>query len=137
MKCASFKAEISSVPEIQDFVKSSLYSKEKLSQKALMHVDLVIEELAMNIIKHGFKDKKKGDIYIRVKSVFDGKKLYLTIFDNGVPFNPIETKPPDIEAPITEREPGGLGVFMVKQLAESIEYSREDGKNRLYIVMLL
>ena len=135
MQSASFRAETESVHKIQDFVKRNLAGKDQASSKALMHMDLVIEELVVNIVKHGFKDPTKGAIYVETRS--DGNRLYVRISDNGIPFNPIESKPPDIEAGITEREPGGLGIFMVKQVAEQIGYTRKEGKNRLDIVIKL
>lgn len=135
MQSASFKAETESVHKIQDFVKRNLSGNDKASSKALMHVDLVIEELVVNIVRHGFKEKTKGDIYVECRS--KGDRLYIRLSDNGIPFDPIESKPPDIEADITEREPGGLGIFMVKQVAEQIDYTREEGRNRLDIVIKL
>ena len=135
MQSASFKAETESIHKIQDFVKAELFDKDTVSAKALMHVDLVIEELVVNIVRHGFQDQTKGAIYVKSRS--DGNRLYIRISDNGIPFSPLEAKPPDIEAAITEREPGGLGLFMVKQVAEQIDYTREEDRNRLDIVIKL
>lgn len=135
MQSASFRAETESVHKIQDFVKTGLARKDEVSPKTLMHVDLVIEELVVNIVTHGFKDQTKGAIYVESRS--DGSRLYIRISDNGIPFNPLESDPPDIEAAITEREPGGLGIFMVKQVAEQIDYTRQPDRNRLDLVIKL
>ena len=135
MQSASFRAETESVQKIQDFVKTGLVDKDKVSSKVQMHADLAIEELVVNIVRHGFKDQTKGAIYVETRS--DGSRLYIRISDNGIPFNPLERKPPDIEADITEREPGGLGIFMVKQVAEQIDYNRKEGRNTLDLVIKL
>lgn len=53
--------------------------------------------------------------------------------DKGKPYNPIEHRDPDIFQPLQERPIGGLGIFIAKKMADSIMYSRENGKNILKI----
>ncbi len=59
--------------------------------------------------------------------------LTLTFSDKGRPFNPLDAKEPDITAPLDERPLGGLGVFLVKQLMDSVEYSYQDNQNVLVV----
>ena len=51
--------------------------------------------------------------------------------DNGRPYNPLETKDPDITLSAEEREIGGLGIFMVKKTMDQVTYEYMDGYNRL------
>ena len=71
----------------------------------------------------------EGDIGIDMGC--DDGLLKIVITDNGIPFNPLETREPDITLPLEERPIGGLGIFLVKQLMTDVRYDRSEGKNRL------
>jgi anti-sigma regulatory factor (Ser/Thr protein kinase) len=59
-------------------------------------------------------------------------KMTLIFRDRGRAFNPLNYDEPDINLPLEEREPGGLGLLIVKKTMDTIQYSREDeGINRL------
>ena len=62
----------------------------------------------------GYEDKLKHEIHIESKMVSD--TLTIIISDDGIPFNPLEKEDPDIAAPLEERDIGGLGVYIVKNL---------------------
>ena len=57
----------------------------------------------------------------------------LKFVDSGIPYNPLTQDDPDIKQRIEERTVGGLGIFMVKKMMDSIEYHREDNKNILIL----
>ena len=128
----SFLPELNAVYEIQDFIKLQL-TKTGFSQKKLLTFDLVIEEIITNIIQHGLKNTEKG--YITIGLEIKDEKGIIEICDNGIRFNPLQEKDPDINAPLENRESGGLGIFLVKQLAEHIDYSYKDNLNILRIVL--
>ena len=73
------------------------------------------------------------DVYKRqgIDMGCDDGLLKIVITDNGIPFNPLETREPDITLPLEERPIGGLGIFLVKQLMTDVRYDRSEGKNRL------
>ena len=100
---------------------------------SLMHIELVLEEIIVNIISYAYDNKKIGKIILE-GSVTTPKTLQLIIKDFGVPFNLINAKDPDIELPIEEREAGGLGIFLVKHLVNDIKYERKDNKNILTLI---
>ena len=64
-------------------------------------------------------------------------KLNISFSDNGTPYNPLEAAEPDTTLSAEEREIGGLGIFMVKKMTESMEYEYKDDKNVLTLVVLL
>ena len=64
-------------------------------------------------------------------------KLRIVFADNGIPYNPLEAAEPDTSLSAEEREIGGLGIFMVKKMSESMEYEYTDNKNILTIVISL
>ena len=57
--------------------------------------------------------------------------------DEGTEYNPLEKPDPDINLPPEERQIGGLGIFMVKEMTDEISYKREDGKNILTLIFKL
>jgi anti-sigma regulatory factor (Ser/Thr protein kinase) len=71
--------------------------------------------------------------WLEAGTSLDGNSTLLTIElrDAGVPFNPLEREDPDITLAAEEREVGGLGIFLCKQLMDSISYRYEDGNNIL------
>ncbi len=93
-------------------------------------VRLIVEELASNAIDHGGavgRNELSVDIGIR-----DGV-LTLSFSDDGAPFDPTDAPPPDLDAGIDERPIGGLGLHLIRQLAEEISYRREGGFNLLKV----
>ncbi|MEE9606075.1 MAG: SpoIIE family protein phosphatase [Candidatus Scalindua sp.] len=94
-----------------------------LSQK----VNIVFDELLNNIISYAYNDNNEHDIIIDLE--FFGDRLSITITDDGIPFNPFEAKKPDTELSLEEREIGGLGIHLVRNLMDKVSYKRHIGKN--------
>ena len=132
MEKKSFKPQLESVNKIQEFVEKSLIKK-KSDEKEIFRINILIEEIVVNIIKYAFKDVKKGNINIEIDAT--GDNILLKIIDDGIPFNLIKAKTPDIKAPLEDRNPGGLGIFFVKQIAKHIEYSYKNNKNCISLVI--
>ena len=63
-----------------------------------------------------------------------GDRLTVTITDDGVPFNPLNAKPPDIDAPLEERQIGGLGIHLARSLIDDATYQRRIGKNAITLM---
>ena len=55
--------------------------------------------------------------------------MRLIIQDRGIPFNPFQKTPPDLSKPLEEREIGGLGIHLVRQLMDEYEYNRQIDRN--------
>jgi len=129
MSRRAFVPEIESIHLIQKFVKEKL-SGTAASKKHLLNIDLVIEEIVVNIVKYGLKDRDDPIIEVEVNS--NKKMLHLIFIDNGVGFNPLGKEDPDTgESAIEKRGIGGLGIFLIKQFSKDIKYSRKDNFNRL------
>ncbi len=90
---------------------------------------LILEELYTNTITHGASDGR--DIFIEVNLGIDKNELVMTYKDNGIPFNVLELPEPDLTASIENREVGGLGVYYVKTLTDSVEYEYLEKQNVL------
>ncbi|MCC8015751.1 MAG: ATP-binding protein [Eubacterium sp.] len=88
---------------------------------------LALEEAFVNVLKYNEDSSLKITLEIEKKDGF----VYVKIEDNGNRFNPLLNKDPDISLDADERKIGGLGVFLLKQISDYIEYEYSDGKNIL------
>ena len=68
-----------------------------------------------------------------VRCIADGKKIELEFEDDGNPFDPTSKPEPDVLEDLMERNIGGLGIFIVRKLMDTVDYRREGDKNRLII----
>ena len=97
-------------------------------------VRLVSEEVVCNAIDHGQRPGSEQEITVQIAIHDDRVTLFFR--DNGEPFDPLSQPPPDLEADIEERPIGGLGVHLIRTLANEITYAREAHHNVLRVVLL-
>ncbi len=109
----------------------SLASKLEIVPKIATKINIVFDEVYANIVNYS------ESTLATVNYVIEGGKLRLSFTDNGIPYNPLEAKTPDVTLSAEEREIGGLGIFMVRKMTESMEYEYADGKNKLTLVISL
>jgi anti-sigma regulatory factor (Ser/Thr protein kinase) len=100
-----------------------------LPSNVLFAINLALEEIITNVISYGYRDDDEHDITIRIN--FNQGHLNIEVEDDGLPFNPLEAPEPDLKKPLEEREVGGLGIHLVRNLMEGLEYKRLEGKNLL------
>ena len=91
-------------------------------------MSLAIEELVTNCIKYGYQDAN-GHTIDFLLSVDEGV-LSLEVVDDGNPFNPLTLRVPICRSP-GKRPIGGLGLHLLRELADEMRYERRDGTNRL------
>ena len=125
---------LSHVPEVNDFVKS-FGDELKLEEKDTQNLKLAIEEAVVNVINYAYPTGETGDINIEATATATSIKF--KIIDSGVAFAP--TDAPDVDTSLTaeERQIGGLGIFLVRQLMDTINYERIEGKNVLTLTKKL
>ena len=100
-----------------------------VSAEAEYQVNLALDEIVSNVIRHGWKDG--GEHQLQVSLSCAGNGLRVEVEDDAPPFNPLEAPAPDITKPLEERPIGGLGIHLVRQIMDGLEYRRQDGKNFL------
>lgn len=105
--------------------------KHGLAQPTAFDIHLVVEEVLTNIIRHGAGKKRKGTV--RVSLCLQDANVRIKISDNTKAFDPLSIKSPDIFQDINKRNPGGLGIFLVKKKSKTISYQRLHGWNILEI----
>ncbi|UNK48018.1 ATP-binding protein [Lysobacter sp. S4-A87] len=100
---------------------------------------LIAEEVVSNAINHGDNgggaDGEPTPRRIAVDIARDDDGLHVEFRDNGKPFDPLDQEPPDLDADIVDRPVGGLGVHLVRELARSVRYVREEPYNVLHVVL--
>jgi serine/threonine-protein kinase RsbW len=106
----------------------TLKQKWSLSRKTLAEINLVLDELITNTIKHGDGTQKHP---IDITLTRTGQKMTIQIIDTGMPFDPTLCKLPDTTLPLDQRRCGGLGILLVSQFCDYWKYSRVKDKNIL------
>ena len=92
----------------------------------------MFEELLNNIVSYGHRDE--GDHTIEVRAELSADRLAVTITDDGSPFNPFMSAVPDLTVSLEEREPGGLGIHLVRNMMDEVSYRRRTNKNVVILV---
>ena len=94
---------------------------------------LAVDEACSNLIVHGYKGRDPG--LIGVSFAREADEIVITISDHAPPFHPDNAPVPKLDAPASERRPGGLGWHMIKRLVDRLEYESDAEKgNRLKMV---
>lgn len=125
-----FKADITYLPNVQDFIESKL-EENNCNSTIISQINLCVEEIFVNISSYAYKEKT-GTCRISVE--FKNKSQCKIIFeDSGIPFNPLEKEETNISLPLEERPIGGLGILLVKKTMDNVEYKYENNKNILIL----
>lgn len=95
------------------------------------NLNLVIEEALSNTILYGYDDADNHSIEI-ILTKSDGQ-ISITIKDDGLEFDPTKKRDPDTTLSAEERSVGGLGIFLIKQLMDNVQYLREEKINYLIL----
>lgn len=102
-----------------------------LSSKTQSELNLILEEVVTNVISYAYRDARQHKIL--VKAELRDAELVIEVEDDGDPFNPLQVPSPDLESPLEQRKVGGLGLHLVREFTNSMEYFREEEKNRLIV----
>jgi len=100
-----------------------------LPEEIIYKVNLILEEVLTNIIKYAYKDKLTHDI--RTEMTLKQHELVIQVEDDGEEFDPISAPPAKARESVSESPVGGLGIHLVKQMADGVEYQRHQGRNIL------
>ena len=98
-----------------------------IASEAAYAVNLALDEILTNTISYGYDDDEPHQIQISVRP--EAEALVIVIVDDSAAFDLSNAPTPDIGASLEERPLGGLGLFLVHQMMDSVEYRREEGRN--------
>ena len=91
---------------------------------------LILDEILSNLIRYtSASDQHSVVVQFHLKQY--GEMLRLQLRDSGPEFNPLQVEDPDTSLALEQREPGGLGLFLIKKLSRSVHYSYDNGWNVL------
>lgn len=122
------KADMANLDTVLGFLEEELELAE-CPMKLAMKIVVCVEELYVNIVSYAY-DGAEGECTIGLER--DDKqpdKIRIIISDSGKYFNPLNKEDPDITLTADERDMGGLGIFMVKNIMDAISYERNNGNN--------
>ena len=120
--------DIETIPQLNEFI-DAVAEEVALDMSLAMSLNLAIEEAVVNVMEYAYPDGEKGNVEIEV-TVDEGWITFI-ISDSGIAFDPTTKEDADTTLSAEERPIGGLGIFLVKKLMDTIEYQRTDGKNVL------
>lgn len=109
----------------------SFAAKAGLSASARNAFDLALVEWITNVISYGYEDDREHWILIRFLAAPGQARV--EIEDDGRPFNPLDRPPANTAAPLEGRPIGGLGIHLIRQLMDSVDYRRTHGRNLLVL----
>jgi serine/threonine-protein kinase RsbW len=101
----------------------------EVPSRALYAVNLALDEVVTNVVRHAFEDPKGQEVVVHV--IAGPTEAITEVSDRGRAFDPLAVPPPNLDAPLAERSVGGLGIHLVRSLMDKVEYRRDDEKNVL------
>jgi anti-sigma regulatory factor (Ser/Thr protein kinase) len=99
--------------------------------RSLYAVNLALDELVTNVILYGFDAAEGKHVVVKIHTT--AGELTASVIDEGKAFDPLQSKTPDINAPLEERDLGGLGIHLVRSLMDNVSYQRDGDKNVLTV----
>ena len=131
--CAPRSLTLTAKPEslraLTEFVRNGALEA-SLPEDRIAEVELMLDELVLNVCTHAYPDDMPGDVTVTYAVPAAGE-LSVEVADRGVRFDPLKAEPPNLGLSLEERPIGGLGIHLVKTLAKSLTYRRDQGWNRL------
>lgn len=113
---------------LSSFVKD-VFGRLVIEPKLARDIRLAVEEAVVNVMDYAYPSGTEGDVTVDVSS--NGRRVKVVISDTGTPFDPTKTDRADTTLSVEDRPVGGLGILLVRQLMDSINYERINGKNIL------
>ena len=127
----TFAASMETIPVIVGFV-SETASVMGVHPKRVMHLELALEEAAVNICSYAY-EIPPGEVTIRISR--ETEVVRIELVDAGVPFDPLAADAPDIRSELENREVGGLGIFLIRRMLDEVHYSRSGDRNILSLAV--
>lgn len=130
--CLRLSAELDNLETLLLFVLEQA-RRAGLDEGRLPRIELTLEEAAVNIIRHAYGGQP-GNLEVCCSPTVQGLKIRLS--DEGTRFNPLEAPGVDFSADIASREIGGLGILLIRNMADELHYRRDGERNLLTLHFL-
>ncbi len=119
-------AQMSYLIQVREFIEH-IGKKYKYTEKIINSFKLVIDEACTNIIRHGYRDIKNGEIVI--KAIVRRLSLTIVIVDQGRSYDPRQANTPDLAKYVDIGKKGGLGILMMRKLMDDLQYNVSERGN--------
>lgn len=120
--------DVKEVSRLSTFIKDVM-TRLGIGKPLAPKLRLALEEAVVNVMEYAYPAGIQGDIDVR--ATYDGERLRFIISDSGIAFNPTETASADTTLTAEERPVGGLGILLMRELMDFINYERVEGRNIL------
>jgi serine/threonine-protein kinase RsbW len=128
MPNVTFPARFEFLDEIREFV-ADVAREGGFTEKEIYSLQLAADEAASNIIEHAYAGISGADIDITCD--MHGDTLTITMWDTGKSFNPSKVKQPNLKADLSDRQIGGLGMYLMRKLMDEVRYESSSEGNLL------
>ena len=126
--------DVQDVPRLAEFV-DSVCEEVGFDMTTTMQMNLAIEEAVVNVMNYAYPPGQSGEV--NIEAMVNDVRLKVVISDQGLPFDPTAKGEVDTTLSAEDRPIGGLGIHLVRQLMDTINYERVDGRNILTLRKLL
>ncbi|MBR6397444.1 MAG: ATP-binding protein [Lachnospiraceae bacterium] len=131
MKTMTVKAGLDNLSRVLACVDEELETA-GCSMKTQMQVDIAVEEMFVNIANYAYAPGEgDADVCVETEETDGGKRIRITLVDQGKPYDPLMQEAPDVSLPAEKRKIGGLGIFMARKNMDDMTYEYRDGRNIL------
>jgi len=120
--------DISEIGRLYEFIEE-IGSEFSLSPEIVFNLNLVLEEAVVNIINYAYPKEEHQSIYLSAR-LHEGS-IILVLTDTGKEFDPTAAPEADVTLSADDRQIGGLGIFLIRQIMNEVRYERIEGKNVL------
>jgi serine/threonine-protein kinase RsbW len=116
-------SQLRNLAEISAFVAARAEAA-GLTEEQAFAVQMAVDEACTNAMEHGYEGHEDGEV--RLCCYLEGVDFVVEVADRGKRFDPAEVPVPHLDAPLEERAVGGLGLYLMRRLMDSVEFSFDE-----------
>ena len=126
----TIKNEVDELTKLPEFV-DTVCEEAGVDMALIASLNLALEEAATNVVLYAYDG---GTGFVDIDAIYTPQQLKFVITDTGIPFDPTQMKDADITLSAEERPIGGLGIFLVRQIMNTVHYERVNDHNVLTLI---
>jgi serine/threonine-protein kinase RsbW len=127
------RSELSNLAQIAEFVTDQARSA-GMDEDRIFEVQMAVDEACTNAMEHAYEGRSDGQV--RICCYSENHQFVVRIVDFGKPFSPDDVPAPRTDAPLEEREIGGLGLFFMRQLMDRVEIRSNEQGNEVIMIKI-
>ena len=133
MQTIQFAAKFEYLDEIRDFV-GDIARSGGFSDKDVYNIQLASDEAASNIIEHAYENIMDG--VLEISCWLKDDAITIILVDHGESFDPSNVPAPNVKADLSERQIGGLGLYLMRKLMDEVHYEADAKNNRNTLTLI-